>query len=214
MLEAGQAHRGQGTRNRRLGWPEQYFELLWVTDRPRRAPARCGSTVARSGRLRGQPVQAGVPRPGRPGAAPGVLARRRARAARWIHRANERCPERPVVFVLETAEAAMDQRRPLVWMLDSSGIAVPARCAKSASTGRPPVRAMVCGTADHLRGRRAPSRVGRRRRRCLTTGQRRPGHLLVASRLGPLGWTLGVRWPGQGARCSQRADALSTRKAA
>jgi hypothetical protein len=30
-----------------------------------------------------------------------------------------------VVFVLETAEAAMDQRRPLVWMLDSSGIAVP-----------------------------------------------------------------------------------------
>ena len=32
MLNAGQAHRGQGTRNRRVLWPEQYFELLWVID--------------------------------------------------------------------------------------------------------------------------------------------------------------------------------------
>lgn len=32
VLDAGRAHRGQGTRNRRLAWPEQFFELLWVTD--------------------------------------------------------------------------------------------------------------------------------------------------------------------------------------
>jgi hypothetical protein len=32
VLDAGQAHRGKGTRNRRLAWPEQFFELLWVTD--------------------------------------------------------------------------------------------------------------------------------------------------------------------------------------
>jgi hypothetical protein len=25
VLDAGQAHRGQGTRNRRLTWPEQFF---------------------------------------------------------------------------------------------------------------------------------------------------------------------------------------------
>ena len=31
VLDAGRAHPGQGTRNRRLVWPEQYFELLWIT---------------------------------------------------------------------------------------------------------------------------------------------------------------------------------------
>src|SRR5262245_15349752 len=31
-LDAGRAHGGQGTRNRRPFWPEQYFELLWVCD--------------------------------------------------------------------------------------------------------------------------------------------------------------------------------------
>jgi hypothetical protein len=29
----------------------------------------------------------------------------------WIHRDNERSPERPLVFVLETAEEQMEQRR-------------------------------------------------------------------------------------------------------
>ena len=32
VLDEGQAHRGQGTRNRRLPWPARFFELLWVTD--------------------------------------------------------------------------------------------------------------------------------------------------------------------------------------
>ena len=31
VLDTGQAHGGQGTRNRRLAWREQFFELLWVT---------------------------------------------------------------------------------------------------------------------------------------------------------------------------------------
>jgi hypothetical protein len=32
VLDAGQVHRGQGTRNRRLVWHDHFFELLWVTD--------------------------------------------------------------------------------------------------------------------------------------------------------------------------------------
>ena len=32
VLDAGQAHRGQGTRNRRLLWSGQFFELVWITD--------------------------------------------------------------------------------------------------------------------------------------------------------------------------------------
>jgi hypothetical protein len=30
MLDDGQIHRGQGTRNRRLIWAEQFLELIWV----------------------------------------------------------------------------------------------------------------------------------------------------------------------------------------
>jgi Glyoxalase-like domain len=33
LLDAGTVHPGQGTRNRRLLWPEQYLELLSVADR-------------------------------------------------------------------------------------------------------------------------------------------------------------------------------------
>src|SRR5262249_28676932 len=31
-LDEGQAHAGQGTRNRRLIWPGLFFEILWVID--------------------------------------------------------------------------------------------------------------------------------------------------------------------------------------
>jgi hypothetical protein len=37
----------------------------------------------------------------------------------WIHRDNERSPERPLVFVLEAAEEEMEHRRPRVWMSDA-----------------------------------------------------------------------------------------------
>ena len=30
--DAGSVHTGQGTRNQRLVWREQYLELLWVSD--------------------------------------------------------------------------------------------------------------------------------------------------------------------------------------
>jgi hypothetical protein len=83
-LDGGQAHSGQGTQNRRLVWPEQFFELLWIADAAR----------ARTNALR--------------------LDRRadwNATGASRIHRDNDRSPERPLVFVLETTAEQMRQRR-------------------------------------------------------------------------------------------------------
>ena len=37
----------------------------------------------------------------------------------WIHRDNERFPERPLVFVLEAGGEEMEQLRPRVWMSDA-----------------------------------------------------------------------------------------------
>jgi len=111
-LDAGQAHRGQGTRNRRLVWREQFFELVWVTDaaearaNPVRIDRRAEWTTT--------------------GASPFGLAFRGqidpAHLAEfwlydvlgpriWIHRDNERLPQRPLVFVLEAAAEEMEQRR-------------------------------------------------------------------------------------------------------
>ena len=117
VLDAGQAHPGQGTRNRRLRWPEQFFELLWVTD----------SAEARSNPLRLDRRADWAAT----GASPFGLAFRGqldpahgdefwlydALGPRiWIHRDNERIPERPLVFVLEAAEEEMEQRRSRGWM--------------------------------------------------------------------------------------------------
>jgi catechol 2,3-dioxygenase-like lactoylglutathione lyase family enzyme len=117
VLDAGQAHRGQGTRNRRLAWPEHFFELVWVTDQaearanPLRLDRRADWTTT--------------------GASPiGLGFRGQVDAAHsdefwlydalgpriWIHRDNERAPERPLVFVLQAAEREMEQRRPQAWM--------------------------------------------------------------------------------------------------
>ncbi len=111
-LDSGQAHRGQGTRNRRLVWREQFFELLWVIDAAearanplrldRRADWRATGASPFGLAFRGQiePSQGdefwlydslGLPI--------------------WIHRANERSPERPLVFVVEADEEAMERRR-------------------------------------------------------------------------------------------------------
>jgi glyoxalase-like protein len=112
VLDAGQAHRGQGTRNRRLAWPEQFFELLWVTD--------TAEASANPLRLDRRADRANM------GASPFGLAFRGqihstdsdqfwlydALGPRiWIHRDNERCPARPLVLVLETAEEQKKQRR-------------------------------------------------------------------------------------------------------
>lgn len=112
VLDAGQAHRGQGTRNRRLVWPEQFLELLWVAD---------------VGEARSNPL--GLDRRAAwaiTGASPfGLAFRGRISAAEsdkfwlydvlgpriWIHRDNERFPERPLVFVLETTVEDLEERR-------------------------------------------------------------------------------------------------------
>ena len=113
VLDAGQAHRGQGTRNRRLLWPEQYFELLWLTDaaearvNPLRLDRRADSTTTGASPFglgfRGQ-IESGDSDQFwlYDGLGPRI----------WVHRDNERCPERPLVFVLEADEQQMLQRRP------------------------------------------------------------------------------------------------------
>jgi Glyoxalase-like domain len=117
VLDPGQAHRGQGTRNRRLAWPEQYFELLWVSD-----PAEARANVLRLDRRADWTTT---------GASPfGLAFRGQLESAHsdefwlydalgpriWIHRDNERFPERPLVFVLEAGDDEMEQRRPRVRM--------------------------------------------------------------------------------------------------
>jgi hypothetical protein len=112
VLDAGQAHRGQGTRNRRLAWPEQFFELLWVID--------AGEARANPLRLDVRADWAGT------GASPTGLAFRGeidpAHQAEfwlydalgpriWIHRDNERFPERPLVFVLQAGPEQLEERR-------------------------------------------------------------------------------------------------------
>ena len=112
VLDAGQAHRGQGTRNRRLLWPEQFFELLWVID-----PAQTRANPLRLDRRADWTTT---------GASPfGLAFRGRIEPAHseafwlydalgsriWIHGDNERFPERPLVFVLEADEEQLQQRR-------------------------------------------------------------------------------------------------------
>lgn len=112
VLDAGQAHRGQGTRNRRLAWREQFFELLWVTD----------AAEARANPLRLDRRADWITT----GASPiGLAFRGQIDPAHndefwlydalgpriWIHRDNERAPQRPLVFVLEAAEEEMKQRQ-------------------------------------------------------------------------------------------------------
>ena len=112
VLDAGQAHRGQGTRNRRLPWRGVFFELLWVSDvaearaNPLRLDRRADWTVTGA-----SPIGLGFR---------GLIdaaARREfwlydALGPRiWVHRDNERSPERPLVFVLEASAEVIRQRR-------------------------------------------------------------------------------------------------------
>jgi hypothetical protein len=103
VLDDGRTHPGQGTRNRRLVWPGQFFELLWVSDV---AEARANA-LHMDVRAAWQST----------GASPvGLAFRGRLDTARtddfwpydalgfriWIHHDNERFPERPLVLVLDT----------------------------------------------------------------------------------------------------------------
>ena len=108
---------GAGDAKPALEVAEQFFELLWVTD----------SAEARSNPLRLDRRADWTAT----GASPFGLALRGqldpahgdefwlydALGPRiWIHRDNERIPERPLVFVLEAAEEEMEQRRSRVRM--------------------------------------------------------------------------------------------------
>src|SRR4051794_8737982 len=105
VLDAGSSHPGQGTRNRRLLWRDQFLELLWVEDEDaaRRNPLR----LDRRGRWRTS------------GASPfgfgyrGYLPERlredywlydRLGFPIWIHHDSDRAPQRPLVFVLHDAD--------------------------------------------------------------------------------------------------------------
>ncbi|MBV9804885.1 MAG: VOC family protein [Solirubrobacterales bacterium] len=113
LLDEGTVHTGQGTRNRRLLWPEQYLELLEVADyaearaNPLRFDLRAEwrSTGASPFGLvfRGQ-----LPDEHRKDFVPytdlGPLL--------WVHRDNLRGAARPQVFVLDTTKEDLEQRRP------------------------------------------------------------------------------------------------------
>jgi hypothetical protein len=101
-LDEGRAHAGQGTRNRRLRWPELFFELLWVSDLAeaeanpvrldRRAAWRTTGASPLGIAFRGMLAPADAER-----FWPYDLLGPRI----WIHRDNETAPERPLVFVVE-----------------------------------------------------------------------------------------------------------------
>lgn len=115
VLDTGQAHGGQGTRNRRLAWREQFFELLWVTN-----AAEARANPLRLDRRADWPSPVASPI--------GLAFRGQIEPAHgdefwlyealgpriWIHRDNERVPERPLVLVLEASEEQMEQRRRLI----------------------------------------------------------------------------------------------------
>ena len=110
VLDPGQVHRGQGTRNRRLVWPQQFFELLWVTD-----AAECRANALRLDRRAEWAVTGaspiGLAFRGEVGPEDGYWLYDALGPRIWIHSDNERFPERPLVFVLEADDDRMGEIR-------------------------------------------------------------------------------------------------------
>ena len=112
VLDAGQTHRGQGTRNRRLLWPQQYFELLWLSDAaearasPLRLDRRADWTTTGA-----SPFGLGFRGQIEPADADEFWLYDALGPRIWIHRDDERCPRRPLVFVLEADDEEMQRRR-------------------------------------------------------------------------------------------------------
>jgi Glyoxalase-like domain len=112
VLDAGSVHAGQGTRNRRLVWREQYLELVWVADalEARTNPLRLdrrgdwlttGASPFGFG-LRGQ----------LPDCCRGDYWLYEELGPRiWVHHDNEQAPERPLVFVLELTAEDRERRQ-------------------------------------------------------------------------------------------------------
>jgi hypothetical protein len=112
VLDAGQAHRGQGTRNRRLVWRERFFELLWVTDaaEARANPLHLDRRADWAG-TGASPIGLAFRGQIEPGHSDEFWLYDALGPRIWVHRDNERVPERPLVFVLEAGEEQMQQRR-------------------------------------------------------------------------------------------------------
>ena len=113
VLDRGFAHEGQGTRNRRLAWPEQHLELLCVVDHveARSSPLRLDRR-AEWASTSASPFGFGF-RGFLPDAHRDDFWLYEELGARiWMHRDNERDPTRPLVFVLEMPDEDMEQRRP------------------------------------------------------------------------------------------------------
>ncbi len=117
VLDAGSVHAGQGTRNRRLVWREQYLELLWVADalEARANPLRLDrrgdwSTTGAS------PFGFGL-RGELPDRCRGDYWLYEELGPRiWVHHDNEQAPERPLVFVLELTAEDRERRRRGTWV--------------------------------------------------------------------------------------------------
>jgi hypothetical protein len=111
-LDDGQIHRGQGTRNRRLVWAERFLELLWVIDaaeataNPLRLDRRSdwGTTGA-------SPFGLGFRGQIDPSDSNEFWLYDALGPRIWIHRDNERFPQRPLIFVLELSAEEIKQRR-------------------------------------------------------------------------------------------------------
>jgi hypothetical protein len=112
-LDAGTVHDGQGSRNRRLVFAHQYLELVWLhdvgmaMDNPLRLDRRADWANAGA-----SPFGFGL-RGLLPPAQQEEFWPYDALGLRiWVHRDNERAPERPMVFVLEIDPAERLRRRP------------------------------------------------------------------------------------------------------
>jgi hypothetical protein len=121
-LDSGSVHSGQGTRNRRLVWPERYLELVAITNRGE----------ARANRMR-MDLRADW---ASTGASPFGFGLRGELATPdrgdywlyddlgiriWVHRDNDQAPERPLVFVLEMDESQLVHRRARLRGADRGG---------------------------------------------------------------------------------------------
>ncbi len=154
VLDAGQAHRGQGTRNRRLAWPQQYLELLWVADA---AEARANPLrLDRRARWRttgASPIGLGFRGQLDPADSGDFWLYDALGLRIWIHRDNEHVPERPLVFVLEMTDDEIEQcrrREPIVHR--RTGELREVRVQGPTAPSLPSFRAtpIVCETGEHL----------------------------------------------------------------
>jgi hypothetical protein len=113
VLDAGTVHDGQGTRNRRLAWPEHHLELLCVVDHveARSSPLRLDRRAewASTG---ASPFGFGLRGILPDGDRDDYWLYEESGTRIWMHRDNERAPSRPLVFVLEMPHTEMEQRRP------------------------------------------------------------------------------------------------------